>query len=130
MMATTHPHRIVRELSKLVKPRAELERSDRELIDGFVARRDDAAFAALVDRHGSLVLGLCRRMLGHVQDAEDIFQATFLILARRARSIERKQSIAGWLYQVAYHLAVKTRASAARRSALRPREVAMSTPDP
>jgi RNA polymerase sigma factor (sigma-70 family) len=129
-MSSVFPQTIVRQLEKLVKRSGEPERTDRQLLEGFVARRDEAAFTALVDRHGPMVLGVCRRTLRNVQDAEDAFQATFLILARRARSIERKQSIAGWLYQVAYHLAVKARMSAARRSALRPREVEMATEDP
>ncbi len=90
-------------------------RLDAELIDRFVARCDGGAFARLVERHGPLVLGVCRRVLRHHHDAEDAFQATFLILARKARHIRRRDALTGWLCKVAYHLAVKLRGSAGRR---------------
>src|SRR5262249_12826211 len=73
------------------------------------------AFAALVRRHGALVMGVSRRVLHHDQDAEDVFQATFLILARQADSSRWHKSIAGWLYCVAYRLALRTRARNGRR---------------
>src|SRR5262249_24569164 len=83
----------------------------------FVRRRDEAAFEALVWRHAPLVLGVCRRVLRHEQDAEDAFQATFLTLVRKARSIGRKQSVGSWLYKVAYRAAVQAKAAAGRRAA-------------
>src|SRR5262245_61889993 len=88
---------------------------DAELVERFVTGRDEAAFAGLVERHGPLVLGVCQRVLRHHHDAEDAFQATFLVLARKARFIRRRDALASWLYKVAYHLAVKLRASAERR---------------
>src|SRR5262245_49022226 len=88
---------------------------DAELIQRFVSLNDGAAFARLVERHGRLVLGVCRRVLRHHHDAEDAFQATFLVLARKARHIRRPDALAGWLYKVAYHLAVKLRATSERR---------------
>jgi RNA polymerase sigma factor (sigma-70 family) len=102
---------------------ADETRLDAELIDRFVARRDGRAFARLVERHGPLVLGVCRRVLRHEQDAEDAFQATFLVLARKAPHIRRRDALTGWLYKVAYHLAMKVRGSAGRRrqSELQPR---------
>src|SRR5207249_2872561 len=84
--------------------------TDRQLLERFVRQRDEVAFASLVRRHGPLVLGVGRRILHHDQDAEDVFQATFLILARQAASRRWQKSIAGWLYCVAYRLAVRTRA--------------------
>src|SRR5438094_177589 len=78
---------------------------------------DEAAFASLVRRHGALVLGLSRRVLHHDQDAEDVFQATFLLLARKAGSCRWRTSIAGWLYCVAYRLATRTRTRIVRQRA-------------
>jgi RNA polymerase sigma factor (sigma-70 family) len=92
-------------------------RADAELVHRFVASQDEAAFACLVQRHGPLVLGLCRKLLRQEQDAEDAFQATFLILARRARAIRKQESVGGWLYAVAFRVAHKLRATRARRLA-------------
>src|SRR5436309_6009710 len=93
------------------------ELTDRELLRRFTAERDESAFAALVGRHGGLVLGACRRVLRHEQDAEDAFQATFLILARKAGSVGWQASAAGWLHRVALRLALESRAAADRRRA-------------
>src|SRR5262245_28865836 len=95
-------------------------RSDGELLARYLADRDEAAFAALVHRHGALVWGVCRRLLPHVPDAEDAFQATFLILARKANSIRRQHSVGSWLHGVACRVARKLRAGLARRAALPP----------
>jgi RNA polymerase sigma factor (sigma-70 family) len=89
--------------------------SDRELIRWFAEAHDEAAFTALVERHGPMVLGVCRRVLGHAQDAEDACQATFLVLARKAGSVRKPPSIASWLYGVAARIARKLRANRARR---------------
>jgi RNA polymerase sigma factor (sigma-70 family) len=90
---------------------------DRELLERFAARRDEAAFAALVERHGAMVLRVCRRVLANRQDAEDACQATFLILARRAGSIRKGQSLGCWLYAVARRAALRLRQEVARRQA-------------
>src|SRR5262249_37066664 len=95
-------------------PAAE-HRTDRELMDRFLRLSDQAAFAALVQRHGPMVLGLCRRVLDNEQDAEDAFQATFLILVRRAASIQNPDLLGSWLYGVAYRTARKARTQLARR---------------
>lgn len=89
--------------------------SDRELLALFVMHRDGDAFAALLNRHGPMVMGVCRRILLNRHDAEDAFQATFLIFARKADSVHAQQSIAGWLYRVAYRTALQARARLARR---------------
>jgi RNA polymerase sigma factor (sigma-70 family) len=82
---------------------------DAQLIERFTKRREESAFAVLVKRHGPLVFGVCRRILRHQQDAEDAFQATFLVLARKAASINKRASVGSWLYQVAYHMATRAR---------------------
>jgi RNA polymerase sigma factor (sigma-70 family) len=93
---------------------------DGQLLDRFVDRRDQVAedaFAALVERHGPMVLGVCRRILHHTQEAEDAFQATFLVLARKAATIARRETLASWLYGVALRTAKDARGRAARRTA-------------
>jgi RNA polymerase sigma factor (sigma-70 family) len=91
---------------------------DRELLDAFASRRDQGAFAALVGRHGPLVWGVCRRLLRDEQDAEDAFQATFLVLARKAGSVAWREDAGNWLYAVALRVARKARVRAARRRRL------------
>src|SRR5262245_2202167 len=93
------------------------DQGDELLLDRFVAARDEAAFAEIVRRHGPAVLGLCRRALGDEHAAEDAFQATFLVLARKAASVRRGQALAAWLYRVAHRIAAEARASARRRAA-------------
>src|SRR5436190_8969737 len=88
---------------------------DGQLLERYVHCQDETAFAALVTRHGSLVLGVCRRVLHHQQDTEDAFQAAFVVLARKARSICKQSSLASWLYKVAYRIALRARANNARR---------------
>jgi RNA polymerase sigma factor (sigma-70 family) len=89
--------------------------SDGQLLGRYVAGRDEAAFEALVRRHGPMVLGVCRRLLGHHHDAEDAFQATFLVLARKAGSVAPPEMLPNWLYGVARQTAVRARALAAKR---------------
>jgi RNA polymerase sigma factor (sigma-70 family) len=90
---------------------------DGELLRRFAAARDQAAFAALMERYAPLVLGVCRRVLQDDHHAEDAFQATFLILARKAAALDGRGRIASWLYTVARHVALRARAQAARRRA-------------
>ena len=89
--------------------------SDGHLLDLFVTRRDEAAFAALIERHGPMVQRVCRQVLGDPHDAQDASQAVFLVLARRARSIRCRGSLASWLHGVALRTASKARTAAARR---------------
>jgi RNA polymerase sigma factor (sigma-70 family) len=109
----------LRRLYRVTRPEA----SDRELVAALVARRDEAAFEALVQRHGPMVLAVCRRMLRHAHDAEDAFQSTFLVLVRKAAAIRRPDTVASWLYGVACLTARKLRRANARRRALEARAV-------
>ncbi len=90
--------------------------SDGELLERFVRQHEEAAFAELVQRHGPMVLSVCRRVLRHSQDADDAFQATFLVLAQKAHRLRRPGLLANWLYGVAYRTALNARQRAARRS--------------
>ncbi len=99
-------------------------RTDAQLLERFVARRDETAFTALVRRHGPMVMGVCRRTAGHADDADDAFQATFLVLARKAASIRAPAQLGAWFYGVAYRTARKARAAADR---LRARERQVTT---
>jgi hypothetical protein len=76
------------------------ELSDGQLLEQFIAQRDEAAFAVLLRRHRPLVFGVCRRLLGHVHDAEDAFQAKFLVLARKAATVVPREAVGNWLYGV------------------------------
>jgi DNA-directed RNA polymerase specialized sigma24 family protein len=102
-------HSVLRYVHRLAGGAGLEERTDRQLLRHFVAERDEGAFALLVRRHGALVWGACRRTLGTVEDAEDVFQATFLILARKAASLRWSDSIAPWLHEVACRLALEAR---------------------
>ena len=88
---------------------------DGQLLARFVAARDETSFAALVQRHGPMVFGVCRRILRDYHDAEDAFQATFLVLARKAGSVVKRDSLGCWLYQVAYHTALEASTANTRR---------------
>ena len=89
--------------------------TDSKLLECYVDRRDETAFEALLRRHGPMVLGVCRRVLGNVADAEDAFQATFLVLVSKAATVLPRDRVGAWLYGVAHHTALKAKASAAKR---------------
>ncbi|HEV3115466.1 MAG TPA: sigma-70 family RNA polymerase sigma factor [Gemmataceae bacterium] len=116
-MGTAQTARLLTYVRNLAAVPDHAQRSDKELLSHFASQSDEAAFAVLLRRHGPMVLRVCWRVLRNWHDAEDAFQATFLLLARKAPSRSWHDSIANWLYQSAYHLALKARAAAARRTA-------------
>jgi RNA polymerase sigma factor (sigma-70 family) len=89
--------------------------TDGQLLESFLVDREESAFTALVHRHGRMVMGVCRRVLQNVHDAEDAFQATFLVLARKAATIAPRDAVGAWLYGVAYRTAKKAKAMTAKR---------------
>jgi RNA polymerase sigma factor (sigma-70 family) len=104
---------------------AAVGQADREALRAFITHRDESAFALLVQRHGPMVLRVCQRVLHHTQDAEDAFQATFLVLARKAAAIGKTEALASWLHGVAFRIAMRARRDAGRR---RMRERQAATP--
>jgi DNA-directed RNA polymerase specialized sigma24 family protein len=102
--------------------------SDGQLVQRFLTARhgaDQEAFTALVERHGPMVLGVCREVLGNSHDAQDAFQATFLVLARQAGSVRKADSVSSWLHGVALRVARRARAGAARRRVCERRSAAL-----
>jgi len=114
-MASARTDSVVRQLGRAVFRPEDTGPTDGQLLAAFIDRQDEAAFAALVRRHGPMVLGVCRRVVCHSHDAEDAFQATFLVLARRAAAVRPPERVGPWLYGVAYRTALKARAVAGRR---------------
>ena len=108
-MPTSLVRSVIEHLRRAVTPE-----SDGELLGRFVERRDERALAALVDRHGPMVWGVCRRVLSH-HDAEDAFQAAFIVLVRKAASVKPREMVGNWLYGVAQHAALQARRTIARR---------------
>src|SRR5262245_38353606 len=129
-MSSAQVGAVLRHLRKLASARHDHELPDRQLLDRFTLHRDEAAFATLLRRHGPMVLRVCHSILHHLHDAEDAFQAAFLLLAQKAGSIHQREAVSGWLYRVAYRLAVRAQANAARRRALEKRAVTMPSADP
>src|SRR5262245_25348016 len=127
------PARSVPLLLDYVRGLAAAAAPDERLLADYLARRDEAAFAALVGRHGPMVLEVGRRILGDAQTAEDVFQATFLLLAERAAAIRRRASLAGWLHGVSYRLAVRAKRQRAARAQpaadLAPRDESAGPPE-
>jgi RNA polymerase sigma factor (sigma-70 family) len=123
-MPQAPPGAILRYLERAARTRLTGTLTDTQLLRRFALEHEETAFAALMQRHGRLVWGVCRHILPREHDAEDAFQATFLVLARRASSIRNSESVGSWLHGVAYRVAVRVRQAAARREE-RERQAAM-----
>jgi RNA polymerase sigma factor (sigma-70 family) len=115
-MAREPTNPVIQLLCHTAGPPPDGDLADRRLLERFVTARDEAAFAALVRRHGPMVLGVCRRLLHDAHEAEDAFQATFLVLVHKARSIGRAESLGPWLHGVACRTAARAREAARRRA--------------
>jgi RNA polymerase sigma factor (sigma-70 family) len=114
-MATGAIEQVVGYLRRVTRPQEAAAVTDGQLLRTFLADRGEAAFELLVRRHGSMVLGVCRRILGNLHDAEDAFQVTFLVLARKGGSIVPREQVGNWLHGVALRTALEARARRARR---------------
>src|SRR6516225_294183 len=116
-MAEAHPSPLLQHIRHLIGNVPAAGMTDGQLLDRFLADRDEAAVEVLVRRYGPLVLGICRRVLHNAHAAEDAFQATFLVLVRKAPALDRSKPLGSWLYTVAYRLALRARANESRRLA-------------
>src|SRR5262249_3622326 len=106
---------VIRHLRRAARLQHGRGMTDGPLLEQFLTRREEAAFEAPLRRHGPMVLGVGRRVLRNAHDAEDAFQATFLVLVRKAASVVPRDGVGNWLYGVAYRTALKARTAAARR---------------
>src|SRR5262245_54896381 len=114
-MAKAAASPILQLIRRVVEETTVRELPDRDLLERFHARQDHTAFHSLLHRHGPMVLDVCRGVLGDGPDAEDAFQASFLILAQKAGSIRKPASLGSWLHGVAHRTALKARAQSAVR---------------
>ena len=126
-MTPTRLYAVLRHLRHVVDPAAPVDGTDGQLLDRFLHEHDEGAFERLLLRHGRMVLGVCRRVLGNDDDAADAFQATFLVLVSKATSIRKHSSLGSWLYGVASRLSLRMRATNARRRYHERQVIAMPT---
>ncbi|MGE3807593.1 MAG: RNA polymerase sigma factor [Gemmataceae bacterium] len=122
-MAGNHLSKVLERLRHVVGKEPLPASSDGELLKRFVGMRDETAFASIVERHGPMVLGVCRRALSNPHDAEDAFQATFLLLVRKAGSLRDPELLGNWLYGVACRIARRAQATSSRRRSLQAEEI-------
>jgi RNA polymerase sigma factor (sigma-70 family) len=114
-MRTSGANQVIQYLRHVVLRQNGAGLADSQLLELYVTQRDEAAFDALIRRHGPMVLGVCRRILRNQADAEDAFQATFLVFLRKAASIRSRSTVSNWLYGVAHNTALKAKAMDRRR---------------
>src|SRR5262249_38517752 len=126
-MSTSPMNQVIHQLRSMIL-RDGVEPTDGELLEIFLKDRVETALEGLVRRHGAMVWGVCRRVLSNHHDAEDAFQATFLVLVRKASSIKPRDMVGNWLYGVAHQTALKARARSAKRQAREKQVIAMPEP--
>src|SRR5688572_31240643 len=114
-------------IRRAIAPIKSEELTDGQLLARFAATQDGEAFAALIRRHGPMIMGLCRRTLHDAHEAEDAFQAAFLVLLRKAHTLDQRGSVGSWLYTVAYHIALRVRVNNIRRRARETQVESMSS---
>jgi RNA polymerase sigma factor (sigma-70 family) len=128
-VATAQMNTVIRHLRRAVLLQVEADRTDGELLASFIEEKDEAAFETLVCRHGPMVLSVCRRIVGNHHDAEDAFQATFLVLARKASSVRPRVMVANWLHGVALRTALKAKTMKAKRRVIETNMTEMPEPE-
>jgi RNA polymerase sigma factor (sigma-70 family) len=116
-MASAQTSDVIRDLRRAALLGNAMSMTDGQLLECFITRRDEAAFEALLRRHGPMVLNVCQRTVGNLQDAEDAFQAVFLVLARKAAVVVPREGVGNWLYGVAYRTARRAKAASSRHYA-------------
>ena len=119
---------LVRHIRRMASRDIDAAASDRIILDRYVREHDETAFATVVGRHAALGAGGCGHVLGNTSDVEDVFQATFLLLARKTKTMQWRDSVANWLYGVAHRLALRARSDACRRRALHTHGAMVETP--
>src|SRR2546430_14332568 len=129
-MTQTASSPILRAIRRVVEDQHLADVPDPDLLKRFLEQRDEAAFHALLRRHGPMVLDVCRAVVPNEADAEDAFQAAFLVFTRNARKIRKSASLASWLHGVAYRTALKARAEFAKRQKHEARVPARPTSQP
>ncbi|HYT91843.1 MAG TPA: sigma-70 family RNA polymerase sigma factor [Gemmataceae bacterium] len=129
-MATSPMRGVLRQLRRASALRDAADLTDGQLLESFLTRREEAAFEALVRRHGPMVLGVCRRVLHNAHDAEDAFQATWIVLVRKAHAIRPREMVGNWLHGVAYRTALRARSAAALRRTKERQARDMAQPEP
>ena len=127
-MANSLMSEVISHLHRAVRLRDGTGLTDGQLLEAYISRGEVAALAALVQRHGPMVWGVCRRVLRNHHDAEDAFQATFLVLVRKAASVVPREMVGNWLYGVDHQTALKARATTAKRRARERQVTEMSEP--
>src|SRR5262249_47741181 len=127
-MASRHLSKVLQHLRYIISGKGAGDAADSQLLKQFISQQDENAFRKLLDRYGPMVMGVCGRALADPHDAEDAFQATFLVLVQKAGAIQEQELVGNWLYGVAFRIARRARLNAARRAFARAEVPDMAIP--